>query len=101
MNKENACGSYLSMIGICVCILFAGAFPTEAQKKATIAVLPFTVNSQENIDYVKQGVWDMLISRLSMTDSLSVISKDQVSGTIQDLKITDFSLPNVYTVGKS
>jgi len=63
---------------------FAGAFPTEAQKKASIAVLPFTVNSQENIDYVKQGVWDMLISRLSMNDSLSVVSKDQVSSAIRD-----------------
>jgi len=77
-----------------------GHSPLKPKRRRTIAVLPFTVNSQENIDYVKQGVWDMLISRLSMNDSLSVVSKDQVSSAIQGLKVTDFSLPNVYAVGK-
>ncbi|HOJ52256.1 MAG TPA: hypothetical protein PLT64_07375 [Syntrophales bacterium] len=74
-----------------------GAF---AQKKVTVAVLPFNVNSAENIEYVKQGVWDMLISRLSTNEGVTVASKEQVMETIQALKIKDLTLPNVYAVGK-
>ncbi|MCX7982241.1 MAG: hypothetical protein N2572_04935 [Syntrophales bacterium] len=85
-------------VSILASLLFvSGAY---AQKKVYVTVLPFNVHSAENIDYVKQGVWDMLISRLSANEGIIVAGKDQVMEAIQSLKIKDLTLPNVYAVGK-
>ena len=42
------------------------SLPAIAADIKTIAVLPFAVHSAENIDYVKKGVWDMLIIRVAV-----------------------------------
>lgn len=83
------------MLTLFVCI--PGVY---AQKKVYVAVLPFNIHSSENIEYVKQGVWDMLISRLSSNEGVLVAGKEQVMEAVQSLKIKDFTLPNVYAVGK-
>jgi|YelNatPaOPRAMG01_1025707.scaffolds.fasta_scaffold08835_7 TolB-like protein len=74
--------------------------PVQAQKKTTIAVLPFYVYSAENIEYVKQGIWDMLISRLSANEGVTVTAKEQVTEAMQLLKVKDMTIANVYAVGK-
>jgi len=65
-----------------------------------IAVIPFSVHSSENIDYVKQGVWDMLSSRISVPDKIEVISKDVTLDALKATGTKELTLTDVYSLGK-
>jgi TolB-like protein len=71
-----------------------------AKEKKMIAVLPFVVNSAENIDYVKQGIWDMLSSRISVTDKIDVVSKDVTINALKNESNKAMTLADVYGIGK-
>ncbi len=71
-----------------------------AKEKKMIAVFPFAVNSGENIDYVKQGIWDMLSSRISVTDKIDVVSKDVTIDALKNESNKALTLADVYGIGK-
>ncbi|MGO9136947.1 MAG: hypothetical protein ACLQBC_04670, partial [Syntrophales bacterium] len=54
-------------------LLFIAPGSLEAKGEKTVAVLPFSIHSAESIDYVGQGIWDMLSSRIAVTDKINVI----------------------------
>ncbi len=61
-----------------ICIVFV-APSLWAKEKSSVAVLPFSVHSAENIDYVRRGIGDMLSSRISVSEKIEVISPDTVT----------------------
>jgi TolB-like protein len=65
-----------------------------------IAVLPFTVHSSEDIEYVKNGVWDMLISRVSASDEITVLDKHRVIEELQKIGKKDLTAADIYGLGK-
>jgi len=85
---------------LCLPILLLTAAGLMAADKTTVAVLPFTVHSAENIDYVKQGIWDMLASRISVSDKIDVVGKDIVLDALQKQGIKELALTDVYDLGK-
>ena len=44
----------------------------------TIAIIPFEINSAQNLDYVRDGIVHMLYSRLSWPDNVMVLPQHQV-----------------------
>lgn len=75
--------------------------PTLGAKDTKIvAVLPFGVHSAENIDYVQQGIWDMLSSRISASEKIEIIPKEKVQDAIKTLKIREMTLSDVYGIGR-
>ncbi|MBN1613868.1 MAG: VCBS repeat-containing protein [Deltaproteobacteria bacterium] len=86
------------MIGLAIALLHPGSSP--AKDKTTVAVLPFAVHSAENIDYVRQGIWDMLSSRISVEDKIDVLSKSVVLGALQESTGKELSLADVYGLGQ-
>jgi TolB-like protein len=71
-----------------------------AKGEKIVAVLPFAVHSAESIDYVKQGIWDMLSSRIAVTDKIEVISKDSVLQALKGKEGKDLVLQDIYGLGK-
>jgi TolB-like protein len=59
----------------CVAIVLCGtAFPIQAgQQPQKIAILPLTAGGQENIDYIAEGLRDMIASRIASGSGLAVI----------------------------
>lgn len=51
-----------------------------------IAVLPFEINAEQNLDFLKKGIQDMLASRLSFKDQVNVIDKESVQKTASGIK---------------
>lgn len=86
------------MIGLAMVLLYPGTLP--AKDKKTVAVLPFAVHSADNIEYVRQGIWDMLSSRISVEDKIDVLSKDAVLAALQETAGKDLSLADVYGLGQ-
>ena len=85
-------------LSILMIISLAGA--SWAKETKTIAVLPFSIHSAGNIDYIRSGIWDMLVSRLSATDKVEVISKSSVSEALKKTGKKDLTAADVYGLGK-
>jgi len=88
------------IIFIFILLTFASGSLGAAKEKNMIAVLPFTVHSGENIDYVRQGIWDMLSSRISVADKIEVLSKDMTLNFLKETGGKDLTLADVYGLGK-
>ncbi|MFZ4440200.1 MAG: FG-GAP-like repeat-containing protein [Syntrophales bacterium] len=83
-----------------ILFLFASLQPLWAKDKYTVAVLPFSVHSAENIDYVRQGIGDMLASRISVSGKLEVMGKDSLSEALKTIVGREFTPADVYAFGK-
>jgi TolB-like protein len=85
---------------ICLLLLFTVSGSLEAKGEKTVAVLPFALHSAESIDYVRQGIWDMLSSRIAVTDKIEVVSKDSVLQALKGKEGKDLALQDIYGIGK-
>ena len=85
---------------VCLIIILITTGSLWAKDKYVITVLPFTLNSSENIEYVRQGILDMLITRTSVSNKIEVTSKDAVSDELKKSNIKDISLTEAYSIGK-
>ena len=79
IRMKNSCKWLVCLL----CVVFA-APSLWAKDKNTVAVLPFSVHSAENIDYVRQGIGDMLASRISVNEKIDVIGKDAVLAALRE-----------------
>jgi len=56
---------------------------SNAAASVQVAVLPFNINSSSDLDFLKDGIQDMLSSRLSWGDKVIVIDKTSVNRTAE------------------
>ena len=71
----------------CFLCCYAGCstlFPPEPDLAAssTVAVMPFRMNAEEPIDYIGDGVRDMITSRIGSTPSISVVKQSLIREAI-------------------
>jgi TolB-like protein len=90
---------YLQYI-FCLTILLLATGSLWAKDKYTVTVLPFSLHSVENIDYVKQGIGDMLSTRISVPNKIEVTGKDVVLTELKKSKTKEMTLADVYDLGK-
>ena len=66
---------------IVICIFFA----TNAWGKTPfkVAVFPFAVNSAEQLDYLEEGIADMLVTRMEQDQDITTIDKLTMKGVLQ------------------
>jgi TolB-like protein len=83
-------------------VLFLITFvqPLWARDKNAVAVLPFSVHSAENIDYVRQGIGDMLSSRISVSDKIDVIGRDTVQAALRETGGREIGSADAVAIGK-
>ena len=58
---------------------------TMAKPSQTVTVLPFIVNADKDMNYVKKGISRMFYSRLSWPDRVEVISPDKITAFQDEL----------------
>ena len=58
---------------------------TYADNIMKVAVLPFQINSPENLDYLKKGILDMLTSRISVEGKVVVLENTRVSEVLSQI----------------
>jgi len=62
-------------------ILFGFTFVTSGEafaKPVKVAIVPFRVNAEKDLSYLKDGIVDMLSSRLYWEDKVTVINRQAV-----------------------
>jgi len=82
---------------LCIFILVPSLW---AKEKRSVAVLPFSIHSAENIDYIRRGISDMLSSRISVGERIEVISPDAISTILKDTGGKDLATTDIYNLGK-
>jgi TolB-like protein len=65
-----------------VAVLFFGNFSTAAEPQK-IALLPFKINSEKDLTFLKDGIFDMLSSRLSKEGEVEVLPREEVRDAAQ------------------
>jgi TolB-like protein len=49
-----------------------------------VAILPFLINSQENIDYLREGIYDIISSRITSEGKIVVVERSQVERVLYE-----------------
>jgi TolB-like protein len=98
-QKEIKMRKYLQYM-FCLTILLLATGSLWAKDKYNVTVLPFSLHSAENIDYVKQGIGDMLSTRISVPNKIEVTDKDIVLTELKKSKTKEMTLADVYDLGK-
>ena len=84
----------------CLVIILLATGSLWAKDKYIVTILPFSLHSAENIDYVKQGIEEMLYSRISASDKINVTNKNVVLEELKKSKIKEITTDDVYNIGK-
>ena len=92
-------GKYLRLTVLIFFFLSTGT-TAWSKEKTILSVLPFSVHSAENIEYVQQGIWDMLNSRISANDKIEVTTKDTVLANLKEADKKELTAGDVYELGK-
>lgn len=92
----------MKRIWICILpfvLIFLAAGASLAKDKYTVTILPFSLHSAENIDYIKEGIETMLSSRIASSDKITVISRDVVAEELKKSKIKEISVSDIHNLG--
>ncbi|UCD77543.1 MAG: VCBS repeat-containing protein [Desulfobacterales bacterium] len=74
---------------LCLLITYVAALATlafnfaYAQTPKRIALLPFKINSDKDLSFLKDGIFDMLTTRLSKEGQVEVLGRSQVEAAMQ------------------
>lgn len=60
--------------------------PKDASKVYRVAILPFLIHSQENLDYLREGINDILTSRITVEGRIVVIERTVVEKTLWEMR---------------
>jgi TolB-like protein len=58
---------------------------SAAQQLSRVAVLPFTVHSAEDLSYLRDGVWDIISTRIIVEGQIEVVDKHLVERFLPDI----------------
>jgi TolB-like protein len=89
----------LPWVILLVC-LFTATPLLWAKDHEVVAVLPFSINSAENIDYVRQGIVNMLTSRLSGNERIEIVGKDQIQTALKGTDDKELAQDAINALGK-
>ncbi len=75
----------------CLFFLLTLTSPTFAQSKESgrtfkVAILPFIIHSQENLDYLREGINDLLTSRITAEGRIAVIERAVIERTLWEMR---------------
>ncbi len=60
--------------------------PQDASKVYKVAILPFIIHSQENLDYLREGINDILTSRITVEGRIIVIERTIVERILWEIR---------------
>ena len=81
------------IVSSCLLLALSLALPSPAitqskdlNKVYKVAILPFMIHSQENLDYLREGINDILISRITVEERVVVMERSVVERALYEEK---------------
>jgi TolB-like protein len=72
-----------------ICLIFAVVIagpPSAAAEIKRVAVVPFKINAEKDLSFLRDGIVDMLTSRLSRKDKVAVLSRDETAKVLENVQ---------------
>ena len=72
-----------------ICLIFAVVVagpPSAAAEIQRVAVVPFKINAEKDLSFLRDGIVDMLTSRLSQEDRVAVLSRDETAKVLENVQ---------------
>ncbi len=83
---------WISLVLFVSLILFSPSLLTpqtkDSNKVYKVAILPFLIHSEENLDYLREGIYDILSSRITVEGRVQVIDRSLVERSLYEEKPT-------------
>jgi len=74
-----------------LCLILVFSLPSSSitqtrgpEKVYKVAVLPFLIHSQENLDYLREGIYDIILSRITVEGGITVIERSLVERALYE-----------------
>ena len=75
---------FLFLILLLILPPFSVSQTRDSGKLYKVAILPFVINSQENLDYLREGIYDILASRITVEGRIEVIDRSMVERALYE-----------------
>ncbi|MFZ0726063.1 MAG: FG-GAP-like repeat-containing protein [Desulfobacterales bacterium] len=75
------CVLVIGMLLLCSAVRLSPALAAEPQR---VAVLPFKMNAEKDLSFLRNGIFDMLSSRLSDPEKVQVVSRTEVDKALAE-----------------
>ncbi len=85
---------------LCMIFVLLNISSLWAKAKYTVAILPFSVYSVDNLDYMKHGIEEMLSSRLTGSDKIIVVHRNVVREAMRNFKTEEITDDEAFAIGK-
>ncbi|MGA2468844.1 MAG: FG-GAP-like repeat-containing protein, partial [Thermodesulfobacteriota bacterium] len=77
------------LLALVMCFMFVEVGSISAQTKDPdkvykVAILPFLIHSQENLDYLREGIYDILLSRITVEGKIVVVERSMVEQALYE-----------------
>ena len=69
------------------CFVLVGAGGGMADEPARVVIVPFKVNADRDLSFLKEGILDMLASRLSWENKVVVVAREETNEAIKDITV--------------
>jgi len=72
-----------------ICLIFAVVVagpPSAAAEIKRVAVVPFKINAEKDLTFLRDGIVDMLTSRLFWEDKVAVLSRDETAKMLENVQ---------------
>jgi len=64
--------------------LLSASQPKDAGKVYAVAILPFSIHSEQNLDYMRDGMYDILASRIMVEGKIVIIERSMVERVLYE-----------------
>lgn len=88
------------LLFVCLLAVLLTALTAWTKEKYTVTVLPFSIHSAENMDYVRQGVGQMLTSRIAVPDKIEVTGAEVVQDIVKKSGAKELNLSDAHKIGQ-
>ena len=73
------------LMGLLICpVTSTWSQARDSQKTYKVAILPFLIHSQENLDYLREGIYDILASRITVEGRITVVDRTTVERALYE-----------------
>ena len=75
----------LFITGLLISVLLAFNFSSAAAEPKRIALLPFKINAEKDLSYLRDGIFDMLTTRLTRGGQVEVLGRKTVEEAVESV----------------
>lgn len=66
-------------------IIITGPALSASAKQSRIAIVPFTINAEKDLTFLREGIYSMLTSRLSWEGKVAVIGREKTGKALENI----------------